>query len=182
MRETGIHAKCCVGCREVPNGLGGSGIRKISETFVRAGGLMVAGPSKGSDRNPKPLTTTSASAITVFVDADVYVLVHVDIFLKSDKEVKHTPENVKLRVPPRQSWGSPNRISLASLGISARFRREATQTGLYIRRSEASRFREPATLRHGHLPREAARRHPADWPRKTQVCRRFTLAGRPSWL
>jgi hypothetical protein len=35
---------------------------------------MVAGPSKGPDRNQRPSTTTSTS--TVFVD----VLVHVDVF------------------------------------------------------------------------------------------------------
>jgi hypothetical protein len=74
---------------------------------------MVAGPSKGPDRNQillKPSTATSTSTctstITVFgdVDVDVDVLVHVDGFFKANKKVvKHTPENVKLLPPPRQS-------------------------------------------------------------------------------
>ncbi len=68
---------------------------------------MFAGPSKGPDRNQKPSTATSTSTctstITVYVDVDVDVLVHVDVFFKSSKGVKHTPENVKLLLPPRQS-------------------------------------------------------------------------------
>jgi len=74
---------------------------------------MVAGPSKGPDRNPKPSTATSTSTctstITVFVDVDV--LVHVDVFFKSNKRSEHTPENVKLLLPPRQSRGISQLIS-----------------------------------------------------------------------
>jgi hypothetical protein len=69
---------------------------------------MAAGPSKGP-RSQKPSTSTStcASTITVFVDVyvDVDVLVHVDVLFKSNREMKHPPENVKLRLPPRQSRG-----------------------------------------------------------------------------
>ena len=78
---------------------------------------MVAGPSKGPDRNPKPSTATSTSTctstITVFVDVDVNVdvLVHVNVFFKSNKRAKLTPENVKLLLPSRQSRGISLRIS-----------------------------------------------------------------------
>jgi hypothetical protein len=59
---------------------------------------MVAGPSKGPDRNQKPSTSTSTctSTIPVFVD----VLVDVDDFFKFTMEVKHTPENVKFGCLP----------------------------------------------------------------------------------
>ena len=77
---------------------------------------MVAGPSKGPDRNQKPSTSTSTSTctstISVFVDVHVDVLVDVDVFFRLTKEVKHTPENVKLRLPPRQSRGISQRISV----------------------------------------------------------------------
>jgi hypothetical protein len=70
---------------------------------------MAAGPSKGPDRSQKPSTSTStcASTITVFVDVnvDVDVLVHVDVSFKSNGKVKHPPEDVKPRLPPRQSRG-----------------------------------------------------------------------------
>ena len=74
---------------------------------------MVAGPSKGPDRNQKPSTSTSTctSTISVFVDVHVDVLVDVDVFFRLTMEVKHTPENVKLRLPPRQSRGISQRIS-----------------------------------------------------------------------
>jgi hypothetical protein len=79
---------------------------------------MVAGPSKGPDRNQRPSTTTSTSTctstITVFVDVDVDVLVHVDVFFKSDRGMKHTLGNVKLLLPPRQSRGISQRIRSAS--------------------------------------------------------------------
>src|SRR5512135_2982662 len=77
---------------------------------------MVAGPSKGPDRNPEPSTATSTgtctSTITVFVDVDVNVdvLVHVNVFFKSNKRAKHTPENVKLLLPPRLCRGNSQRI------------------------------------------------------------------------
>jgi len=78
---------------------------------------MVAGPSKGPDRNQKPSTDTSTSTctstITVFVevDVDVDVLVHVDVFFKSNNGVKHTLEKVKLLLPPRQIREISRRIS-----------------------------------------------------------------------
>ncbi len=68
---------------------------------------MVAGPSKGPDRNQKPSTVTSTSTSTsmntFYVDVDV--LVHVDVLFEFNKGVKHTPENAKLLLPPRQSRG-----------------------------------------------------------------------------
>jgi hypothetical protein len=66
---------------------------------------MVAGHSKGPDRNQKP--STSTSTITVIVDVNVDVLVHVDVdvFFKSNRGVIHIPENVKLLLPPGQSTG-----------------------------------------------------------------------------
>ena len=68
---------------------------------------MVAGPSKGPDRNQKPSTATSTctSPISVSVDVHIDVLVAVDVFFKFTMEVKHPPENIKLRLPPRQSRG-----------------------------------------------------------------------------
>ncbi len=87
---------------------------------------MAAGPSKGPDRNQKPSTATSTSTctstITVFVDVDldVDVLVHVDVFFKSSKGVKHTPENVKLLLPPRQSRWSSQSIRASVDQISTR--------------------------------------------------------------
>ncbi len=72
---------------------------------------MVAGPSKGPDRNQKPSTVkststcTSAITVCVDVDVDVDVLMHVDVFFKFDEGVKHPPEKVKLLLPPRQSRG-----------------------------------------------------------------------------
>ncbi len=77
---------------------------------------MVAGPSKWPDRNQKPPTATSTSTcgstitVHVDVDVDVDVLVHVDVSLNSSKGVKHTPENVKLLLPPRRSRGIPRSI------------------------------------------------------------------------
>ncbi len=77
---------------------------------------MVAGPSKGPDRNQQPSTATSTSTCTstntFYVDVDVDVLVHVDVLFKFDEGVKHTPENVKLLLPPRQSRGNSQRISV----------------------------------------------------------------------
>ncbi len=76
---------------------------------------MVAGPSKGPGRNQKPSTVTSTSTctsmITVYVNVNVDVLVHVNGFFRSKQGVKHTPENVKLLLPPRQSRGISQRIS-----------------------------------------------------------------------
>ncbi len=70
---------------------------------------MVAGPSKGPGRNQKPSTVTStstcSSTTTVFVNVDVDVLVHVNGFFRFNQGVKHTRENVKLLLPPRQSRG-----------------------------------------------------------------------------
>ncbi len=57
---------------------------------------MVAGPSKGPDRNQKPsaatLTSTCTSTITVFV-VDVDVHVHVDVFFENPpRREAHSPE------------------------------------------------------------------------------------------
>ncbi len=46
---------------------------------------------------------TSTITVYVDVDVDVDVLVHVDVFLNSSKGVEHTPETVKLPLPPPQS-------------------------------------------------------------------------------
>ena len=75
---------------------------------------MVAGPSKGPDRNQKPSTSTCTctSTITVFVNLHVDVLVDVDVFCKFTMEVKQTPENVKLRLPLRLSPGCCPHLTL----------------------------------------------------------------------
>ena len=82
---------------------------------------MVAGSEKETDRNQRPSTATSTSTctstITVFVDVDVDVLVLVDVLSKADKGVKHTPENVRLLLPPRQS---PHRGTHVTLRVSRR--------------------------------------------------------------
>ena len=97
---------------------------------------MVAGPSKEPDRNQKPSTSTSTSTctctstISVFVDVHVDVLVDVDVFFRLTMEVKHTPENVKLRLPPRQSRGISQRISPHfSPGFLAKRRRRSWLQG-----------------------------------------------------
>jgi hypothetical protein len=71
---------------------------------------MVAGPSKGPDCSQRPSTST------VLVDVDVDVLVHVDVFFKSEIGVKHTSGNVKLPLPPRQSRGIAQRIRMEGGG------------------------------------------------------------------
>ena len=89
---------------------------------------MVAGPSKGPDRNQKPSTSTSTctSTIPVFVDVDVDlfvdvdVLVDVDVFFKFTMEVKHTPENVKLRRPPRLNLDCGTHLTLWVFGMTSR--------------------------------------------------------------
>ncbi len=78
---------------------------------------MVAGPSKGPSRNQRPSTSTSPSTVFVNVDVDVDVLVHLDVFFISNKGVKHTPENVKLLLPPRQSRGITQRIWILEYGF-----------------------------------------------------------------
>jgi hypothetical protein len=83
-------------------------------------------PSKGPDRNPNYPKTVHGHDYDhehvhdnendngiVGVDVDVLVLVDVDVdgFFKS-AGMNHTPENVKLVLPPRQPGGSPNRLAL----------------------------------------------------------------------